>query len=65
MLNINELVIIYIISNYQINKRVNNWIVFEFYIFDRFIIRVMFMLTNTIKKHVIDTTHKHELPLLR
>ena len=57
MLNIVELNIVYIILNYKINKRVTRVIlcylitkrvVFEFVIFNLFIIRVMFGLMNTI-----------------
>ena len=60
MLNINdELIIIYIISNYQINKQVTrvvlcypvtNWVMFKFFIFNPFIIHVVFGSTNMIKK---------------
>ena len=58
VLNIEELIIIYIILNYQINKLVIrvlscytfiNWIVFEFVIFNLFIIRVVLELTNTVE----------------
>ena len=57
MLNIDELIQIYIILNYQINKRVTrviscytitNRVMFEFVIFDMFIIRVIFGLVNTV-----------------
>ena len=50
MLDINELIIIYIILNYQINKsvirvvlcyQVINWVVFEFFISNLFIIRIV------------------------
>ena len=69
MLNIDELIIIYIILNYQINKQIIlsiniNWIIFEFVISNPFIIRVMFGLTNTVKKPIIDMIHEHELPPL-
>ena len=67
MLNIDELIIIYIILKYQINKQVirivlclPNKIVFEFFIFDPYLIRVVIGLANTT---VIDTTHEHELSL--
>ena len=49
--------IIYIILNYQINKRVirvvsfypiTNWIVFEFVIFDQFIIPIVIGITNIV-----------------
>ena len=62
----------YIILNYQINKRVTrvvscypitNWVVFEFVIFNLFIIRVMFGLVNTIENLLLRTT-RHELPPL-
>ena len=58
VLNIDEYIIIYIILNYHINKWVihvvlcypiTNWVVFEFIIFDSFIICIVFELTNTIK----------------
>ena len=58
MLNIDGLIIINIILNDQINKRVIcvvscyliiNWIVFEFVIFYSFIIHIMFESTNKIK----------------
>ena len=58
VLNIDELIIIYIILNYQINKRVIrivlcypiiNWVIFEFVIFDLFIIRAVFELVNTVE----------------
>ena len=74
MLNIEEFIIIYIILNYQINDQVTrvlscysiiNRIMFEFVIYDQFIIHVMFELTNTIKKPVIDTIHEHRLPFIR
>ena len=56
MLNIDEIVIIYIILNYKIKKRVTcvlscytiiNWVVFEFVIFDLFFIHVV--LVNTVE----------------
>ena len=62
MLNIDELIIIYIILNYQINKRVTcvvlcysitNWVVFEFVISDPFIIHVVFELANTIENRLL------------
>ena len=55
MLNINEIIIIYIILNYQINKRVTrviscymitNWVMFEYVIFNSFIIRIVFGFVN-------------------
>ena len=58
MFNIDELIIIYLILNYQINKHVirvmssysiSNRVVFEYIIFDSFIIRIMSGLTNTVK----------------
>ena len=70
VLNIDELIIIYIILKYQINKQVirivlcypiTNEIMFEFFfIFDPFLIRVVLGLGNTT---VIDTTREHELSL--
>ena len=51
VLNIDELIIIYIILNYQINKQVTcviscypitNWVLFEFINYDLFIICVVF-----------------------
>ena len=62
MLNIDELIIIYIILNYQINKRathvvsyysITNCAVFEFVIFYPFIIRVLFVLMNTIENMLL------------
>ena len=44
MLNIDELIIIYIILNNQINKQV-----IEYVIFDSFIIRVVFGSANTVE----------------
>ena len=67
MLNIDALLIIYIILNYKINKHVTrvllcytiiNWVMFEFFISDLFIIRVVFGLTNTIKNMLL-TQPKH------
>ena len=61
VLNIDELIIIYIILNYQINKRVirvvscspvTTWVVFEFVIFDLFIFRVVFGLVNTVEYNI-------------
>ena len=58
VLNIDELIIFYIILNYQINKRVilavscytiTNRVVFEFIIFDLFINCIFFELANTIE----------------
>ena len=55
MLNIDELILIYIILNYQINKRVTrviscytitNWVMFGYVIFNSFIIRIVFGLVN-------------------
>ena len=71
MLNIDELIIIYIILNYQINKQVTrvlscymitNWVVFEFIIYDSFINCIVFGLMNKIENLLL-TTHKHELSL--
>ena len=72
VLNIDELIIIYVIFNYQINKRVTyiiscyqitNWVVFKFFIFDQLIIRVVFEMTNTIE-YLLLTLSKHN-PLTR
>ena len=58
MLNIDELIIIYIILNYKINKLVTcvvscylitDYVVFEFVIFYLFIIRVMIGLANIVE----------------
>ena len=57
MLNIDELIITYIILNYQINKRatrvvlcymITNRVVFEYVISDPFIICVVFGLVNIV-----------------
>ena len=62
MSSIDELIIIYIILNYQINKRVTcvvlcysitNWIAFEFVISNPFIIHVVFELPNTIENRLL------------
>ena len=52
VLNIDGLVINYINSNDQINKRV----IFEFVNFDTTIIRVVFELANTVEYLYVDTT---------
>ena len=62
MLNIDELIIINIILNYQINRPVTyivscytitNWVTFEFVIIDMLIIHIVFELEKTIE--IIDT----------
>ena len=67
VLNMDELIIIYIILNYQIIKRVTciiscyqitNWVVFEFFIFDQLIIHVVFEMTNNIE-YLLLTRSKH------
>ena len=72
MLNINELIINYIILNYQINKRVThvescylvlNWVMFKFVISNPFIIHVIFGLMNIIKNLLL-TRLKNKLPSL-
>ena len=64
MLDINELIIIYIILNYQINKwvirvvlcfQVINWVKFEFFISNLFIIRIV-----NIKEYLLLIQLKHE-----
>ena len=61
----------YIILNYQITKRVmcvvlcysiTNWIVNKFFIFDPFIINVVFLVDKCNRIHVIDAIHKNKLP---
>ena len=63
MLYINELIIIHIILNYQIKKwvicivlcyQVINWVMFEFFISNLFIIRVMNIVEYLLP--IIDTT---------
>ena len=69
MLNIDKIVIIYIILHYRINKRVThvsscytitNWIMFEFVIYDPFIIRVVFGLMNVVENLLL-TRSKHDM----
>ena len=69
VLNKDGLIIIYIILNYQINKWVirvilcypiTNWVVFEFVIFDPFIIRDVFGMLNTVQ-YLLLTEPKHNL----
>ena len=72
VLNMDELIIIYIILNYQINKwviriisccQITNWVVFEFVIFDPFIIHVVFKMANTVE-YLLFTRPNHN-PLTR
>ena len=69
VLNKNELIIIYLILNCQINKQVirvilcypiTNWVVFEFVIFDQFIIFVVFGMVTTVQ-YLLLTQPKHDL----